>query len=76
MVDDEKEWREYHPNALDEEGEKKFVGLVRGKLLTVFLDYDGTLTPIVPEPDRAFMSEEMRDAVRECAKRYPTAIIS
>ena len=74
--DDENEWREYHPNALDEEGEKKFVGLVRGKLLTVFLDYDGTLTPIVPEPDRAFMSEEMRDAVRECAKRYPTAIIS
>jgi trehalose 6-phosphate phosphatase len=71
---DEEEWRGYHPNACDEEN--KFVAAAEGKLLTVFLDYDGTLAPIVPEPDKAFMSDEMREAVRQCAKRFPTAIIS
>ena len=71
---DEEEWRGYHPNACDEEN--KFVAAAEGKLLTVFLDYDGTLAPIVPEPDKAFMSDEMREAVRQCARRFPTAIIS
>ncbi|XP_038906683.1 trehalose-phosphate phosphatase B-like isoform X2 [Benincasa hispida] len=50
-------------------------GLQRKKIV-VFLDYDGTLSPIVDDPDRAFMSSEMREAVREVAKCFPTAIIS
>ncbi|XP_031739175.1 trehalose-phosphate phosphatase B [Cucumis sativus] len=50
-------------------------GLKRKKIV-VFLDYDGTLSPIVDDPDRAFMSSEMREAVREVAKCFPTAIIS
>lgn len=28
-----------------------------GKQIVVFLDYDGTLAPIVDDPDRAFMSD-------------------
>eukprot|EP00951_Prasinocladus_malaysianus_P010771 scaffold79389_cov32-Prasinocladus_malaysianus.AAC.2 len=36
----------------------------------------GTLAPIVKNPDEAFMSEQMRLAVRDVAKMYPTAIIS
>ena len=71
---DEAEWHSYHPNAIDES--EKFAEAARGKLITVFLDYDGTLTPIVAEPDKAFMGEDMREAVRQCAKRFPTAIIS
>lgn len=31
----------------------------RGKQFIVFLDYDGTLTPIVSDPDRALLSEEV-----------------
>jgi trehalose 6-phosphate phosphatase len=31
----------------------------RGKKIVVFLDYDGTLSPIVNDPDRAFMSDEV-----------------
>lgn len=28
----------------------------KGKQIVMFLDYDGTLSPIVENPDRAFMS--------------------
>eukprot|EP00798_Chlamydomonas_sp_ICE-L_P032368 gene32369-3541_t len=36
----------------------------------------GTLTPIVPNPDEAFLSEEMRAVIRQLAVHFPTAIIS
>lgn len=29
----------------------------KGKKIVMFLDYDGTLSPIVDDPDRAFMSD-------------------
>ena len=44
--------------------------------MLLFLDYDGTLAPIVNDPERAFMSEEMRAAVRALAGLVPTSIIS
>ena len=47
-----------------------------GKQLVVFLDYDGTLSPIVSQPEKAFMSEETRRAVQTVAKKFPTAIVS
>ncbi|CAI0546679.1 unnamed protein product [Linum tenue] len=50
--------------------------VAKGKKIVVFLDYDGTLSPIVDDPNSAFMSDEMRAAVREVAKCFPTAIIS
>lgn len=31
-----------------------------GKRIALFLDYDGTLSPIVDNPDRAFMSNAVR----------------
>jgi trehalose 6-phosphate phosphatase len=30
-----------------------------GKQIVVFLDYDGTLSPIVTDPDRAFMTKKV-----------------
>ncbi|MGH7701361.1 MAG: bifunctional alpha,alpha-trehalose-phosphate synthase (UDP-forming)/trehalose-phosphatase [Gemmatimonadales bacterium] len=33
----------------------------------VFLDYDGTLTPIVPRPEDAVLSDAARDALRQAA---------
>lgn len=42
----------------------------------VFLDYDGTLSPIVDVPDRAFMSEAMRCALHALSSRYVTAIVT
>ncbi|BAT92885.1 hypothetical protein VIGAN_07174300 [Vigna angularis var. angularis] len=48
----------------------------KGKKIALFLDYDGTLSPIVDNPDCAFMSDNMRAAVKKVAEYFPTAIIS
>ncbi len=42
----------------------------------LFLDYDGTLTPIVQHPDLAVLSDDMRTALERLATRYPVAILS
>ena len=42
----------------------------------VFLDYDGTLTPIVSQPENAWLSDSMRQTLRELAARGPVAILS
>nr|GEY10661.1 probable trehalose-phosphate phosphatase F [Tanacetum cinerariifolium] len=42
----------------------------------VILDYDGTLSPIVDNPDRAFMFADMYSVVKGVAAYFPTAIIS
>jgi trehalose 6-phosphate phosphatase len=34
----------------------------KGKQIVMFLDYDGTLSPIVKDPDSAVMSEEVGQA--------------
>ncbi|HET9965714.1 MAG TPA: trehalose-phosphatase [Rubrobacter sp.] len=47
-----------------------------GRRPAVFLDYDGTLTPIVDRPEDAVISESMRNAVRELAKRCPVCVVS
>jgi alpha,alpha-trehalase len=49
---------------------------IRGKRVVVFLDYDGTLTPIVPQPELAVLSHETRQVVSELATRCPVAIVS
>jgi trehalose 6-phosphate phosphatase len=47
-----------------------------GKRPAVFLDYDGTLTPIVDRPEDAIISESMREAVRGLARRCTVCVIS
>ncbi len=42
----------------------------------VFLDYDGTLTPIVERPEDAVLSEETREAVAALADRTVVAVLS
>ena len=39
-------------------------------------DYDGTLAPIVDQPERAFVSEETRSALGALAALHPVAIVS
>ena len=46
------------------------------KRLAVFLDYDGTLTPIVDRPDDALISPSMRAVVRELAGRCTVCVVS
>jgi len=47
-----------------------------GRRPAVFLDYDGTLTPIVDRPEDALISESMRNAVPGLAKRCPVCVVS
>jgi hypothetical protein len=49
--------QEKHPSALA--WFESVAAAAKGKEIVVFLDYDGTLSPIVADPDRAFMSDEV-----------------
>ena len=44
--------------------------------LAVFLDYDGTLTPIVARPELAVLADDMRATLDRLAKRCTVAIVS
>ncbi len=62
------------PSALD--AWEEIAGHLEGKRPAMFLDYDGTLTPIVSQPEDAILSEEMRDVLRELAGLCTVAIVS
>ena len=62
------------PHAL-EEGEQ-LIRHLAGRQPAVFLDYDGTLTPIVDRPEEALISESMREAVRGLAERCTVCVVS
>ena len=49
---------------------------LQGTRPVLFLDYDGTLTPIVARPHLAVLSEPMRGTLKELADRWPVAIVS
>jgi trehalose 6-phosphate phosphatase len=42
----------------------------------IFLDYDGTLTPIVSHPENALLSDSMRQALQALILQAPVAILS
>ena len=79
-----------HDDEEEEEEEENVVGLppcalknfeevlleADNKEVLVFLDYDGTLSPIVTDPNKAYISEETRKAVLEVSTRFRTSIIS
>ena len=46
------------------------------KRLVVFLDYDGTLTPIVEASDAAVLAAPMRAAIARLAQHAPVAVVS
>lgn len=53
-----------YPSAL--EAFEKLIERVKDKKIAMFLDYDGTLSPIVDDPDSAFMSEHVSIFVLPC----------
>ncbi len=53
-----------------------FAQKIAGKRLAVFLDYDGTLTPIVDRPELATLSEGMRETIKRLGEYCPIAIVS
>jgi len=74
-VDDERAaWMVRHPSALGKF--EQIVAASEGKRIVMFLDYDGTLSPIVDDPDAAFMSETVSSsspsALRAPGKQLPS----
>ncbi|KAL8226940.1 hypothetical protein R6Q57_016772 [Mikania cordata] len=67
-------WMLKYPSALT--SFEYIINRAKDKKIVIFLDYDGTLSPIVDDPDRAFMSDDMRSAVKRVAEYFPTTIIS
>jgi trehalose-phosphatase len=47
-----------------------------GRRLALFLDYDGTLTPIVERPEDAVLAPETREVLRRLVERHPVAVVS
>ncbi len=65
------------PHALDAlETGGELQQRLEGRQPAVFLDYDGTLTPIVDRPEDALISGEMREAVRGLAERCSVCVVS
>lgn len=60
------------PNALDHLDRL----LSDGRRPALFLDYDGTLTPIVRHPDEARLSEPMRSVLARLGQQCPLSVIS
>lgn len=60
------------PNALHDD----LAARLSGERLAVFLDYDGTLTPIVARPEDAVISPRMREVVRRLARRCTVCVVS
>ena len=49
------EWQANYPSAL--QSFDQLIQHAEGKQVAVFLDYDGTLSPIVEDPEKAVISE-------------------
>ena len=62
------------PSALSHRNE--LATRLEGKRLAVFLDFDGTLAPVVDRPDMAALSDSMRRTVGILAERCPVIVIS
>lgn len=55
---------------------EELAGKIGERKIAVFLDYDGTLTPIVQRPELAVLSDETRAVVRKLATRCTVAVVS
>jgi HAD superfamily hydrolase (TIGR01484 family) len=62
------------PSALERWTE--IAGRLAGRRLALFLDYDGTLSPIVRRPELALLPAAARAVLRRLAARMPVAILS
>ncbi len=61
------------PSALDS---STLARQLETKRPAVFLDYDGTLTPIMARPELALLDEAVRHTLAALAKRCPVAVVS
>ena len=64
------------PSALDPYHLHRWLRVATGRSPAVFLDYDGTLTPIVDRPDDAILASSARDRLIELSENCPVTIVT
>ncbi len=64
------------PSALDPDQLCQWLGAATSDAATVFLDYDGTLTPIVDRPEQATLAVSTRDRLVRLSERGPVTIVT
>ncbi|HEX9942176.1 MAG TPA: trehalose-phosphatase [Thermoanaerobaculia bacterium] len=62
------------PSALDRWDE--IAARLDGRRPALFLDYDGTLSPIAPRPELATLPAETREVLQRLAAQFPVVIVS
>lgn len=62
------------PSALEQLD--RLVAEAAGRRPAFFLDYDGTLTPIVERPEDAVLAAGTREVLRRLAATFPTVVVS
>ncbi|MFC1590330.1 trehalose-phosphatase [Candidatus Omnitrophota bacterium] len=86
-VDLFRSWDELKDAPVEADKEKKIMlnpsygrsaqsAIFSAKKIIFFLDYDGTLSPIVERPELAVISQDMKDAVKRLIGRHTVAIVS
>ena len=58
------------------ESKEQIYDNIKGKDIILLLDYDGSLTPIVPHPQDAWLSEEMRETLMKLTSQCTVGVIS
>ena len=64
------------PWALDPEQTDRWLAPARAGSVILFLDYDGTLTPIVERPEQALLAESTRAVLAALAARCAVTIVT
>lgn len=49
---------------------------IAARRVSLFLDYDGTITPIVARPEKAQLTYQMKEILKTLVRSYPTAVVS
>lgn len=62
------------PNALV--NSKEIFNIINKRQVLLFLDYDGTLAPIVSNPQNAILSEEVKNIIDQLSAKIKIAVVS
>ncbi len=77
-IEDENLLQEYfvHQGKVVFPDNKEIFDILNKKKPVFFLDYDGTLTPIVSRPEDAVISDKMKETLKQLAEIFTVAVVT